>query len=145
MKPEMSAFEVTDKLENAILSRQYQAIICNYANGDMVGHSGNLSAAVQAIEALDVCIGRVTKAMRSIGGEVIITADHGNAEQMEDRATGQPHTAHTMNPVPFLYIGRRANLLNDGALRDIAPSMLTIMGLPQPAEMSGHSLIRFSG
>jgi 2,3-bisphosphoglycerate-independent phosphoglycerate mutase len=144
LKPEMSAFEVTDKLEDAILSRQYQAIICNYANGDMVGHSGNMSAAVQAIEALDVCIGRVTKAMLSIGGEVIITADHGNAEQMEDRATSQPHTAHTMNPVPFLYIGRKASLLEDGALRDIAPSMLTIMGLPQPAQMSGHSLIHFS-
>jgi 2,3-bisphosphoglycerate-independent phosphoglycerate mutase len=142
LKPEMSAFEVTDKLEAAILSRQYQAIICNYANGDMVGHSGNMSAAVQAVEALDVCIGRVVKAMLSVGGEVIITADHGNAEQMLDRSTHQAHTAHTLNPVPFLYIGRKAGLADHGALRDIAPSMLAIMGLPKPAEMTGHSLIR---
>jgi 2,3-bisphosphoglycerate-independent phosphoglycerate mutase len=141
-KPEMSAFEVTDKLEAAILSRQYQAIICNYANGDMVGHSGNLAAAILAIEALDICIGRVVKAMQSIGGEVIITADHGNAEQMIDRVTHQAHTAHTLNPVPFLYIGRNATLQDHGALRDLAPSLLTMMGLPQPAEMTGHSLIR---
>jgi 2,3-bisphosphoglycerate-independent phosphoglycerate mutase len=142
LKPEMSAFEVTDKLEAAILSRQYQAIICNYANGDMVGHSGNMSAATKAIEALDICIGRVVKAMRSIGGEVIITADHGNAEQMLDRVTQQAHTAHTLNPVPFLYIGRKASLVENGALRDLAPSLLTIMGLPQPNEMTGRSLIQ---
>jgi len=142
MKPEMSAFEVTDKLEAAILSRQYHAIICNYANGDMVGHSGNMVAATHAIEALDVCIGRVVKAMHSIGGEVIISADHGNAEQMLDRSTNQAHTAHTMNPVPFLYIGRKAQLAEGGALRDLAPSLLTVMGLPQPSEMSGHTLIK---
>lgn len=142
LKPEMSAFEVTDKLEAAILSRQYHAIICNYANGDMVGHSGNMAAATLAIEALDTCIGRVVKAMLSIGGEVIITADHGNAEQMLDRATHQAHTAHTLNPVPFLYIGRKARLAERGALRDLAPSLLTMMGLPQPAEMTGHSLIQ---
>jgi len=141
-KPEMSAFEVTEKLEAAILSKKYQAIICNYANGDMVGHSGNMEAATKAIEALDICVGRVVKAMQSIGGEVIITADHGNAEQMMDRVTHQPHTAHTLNPVPFLYIGRNAKLESDGALRDIAPSLLTMMGLPQPAEMTGHSLIK---
>ncbi|MDD3884918.1 MAG: 2,3-bisphosphoglycerate-independent phosphoglycerate mutase [Gallionella sp.] len=142
LKPEMSAFEVTDKLEAAILSRQYQAIICNYANGDMVGHSGNMAAATQAIEALDVCIGRVVSAMRAIGGEVIITADHGNAEQMADPVSQQAHTAHTLNRVPFLYIGRRATLHPDGALRDIAPSLLNIMGVPQPPEMTGHSLIQ---
>jgi len=142
LQPEMSAFEVTDKLEAEILSRQYQAIICNYANGDMVGHSGNLTAATKAIEALDTCIGRVVKAMQSVGGEVIITADHGNAEQMIDHNTHQAHTAHTLNPVPFLYIGRKAALLNDGALRDLAPSLLSIMGLPQPEEMDGHSLIK---
>lgn len=141
LQPEMNAFEVTDKLEAAILSRQYQAIICNYANCDMVGHSGNMAAAVQAIEALDICIGRVVKAMQSIGGEVIITADHGNAEQMMDHVTHQAHTAHTMNPVPFLYVGRKAKLATEGALRDLAPSMLALMGLPQPAEMTGHSLI----
>ncbi|HEU0219946.1 MAG TPA: 2,3-bisphosphoglycerate-independent phosphoglycerate mutase [Gallionella sp.] len=142
LKPEMSAFEVTDELEAAILNRRYHAIICNYANGDMVGHSGNMEAATQAIEVLDICIGRVVKAMRSIGGEVIITADHGNAEQMLDRTTQQAHTAHTLNPVPFLYIGRKARLTEGGALRDLAPSLLTMMGLPQPAEMTGHSLIR---
>ena len=144
LKPEMSAFEVTDKLEAAILSRQYHAIICNYANGDMVGHSGNMSAATKAIEALDICIGRVVKAMQSIGGEVIITADHGNAEQMMDRITHQAHTAHTLNPVPFLYIGRKARLAERGALRDLAPTLLIIMGLSQPAEMTGHSLIQMT-
>ena len=145
LQPEMSAFEVTDKLEVAILSRQYQAIICNYANGDMVGHSGDMQATILAIEALDICIGRVVKAMQSIGGETIITADHGNAEQMLDRATHQAHTAHTLNPVPFLYIGRKAKLADTGALRDLAPSLLSMMGLPQPAEMTGHSLIQFVG
>ncbi|HEX5364085.1 MAG TPA: 2,3-bisphosphoglycerate-independent phosphoglycerate mutase [Gallionella sp.] len=141
LQPEMSAFEVTDKLVAAIQSRQYQAIICNYANGDMVGHSGDMNAATRAIEALDICIGRVVEAMQSIGGEVILTADHGNAEQMADPATHQAHTAHTLNPVPFLYIGRKAVLIEGGALRDLAPSLLTMMGLPQPAEMTGHSLI----
>jgi 2,3-bisphosphoglycerate-independent phosphoglycerate mutase len=144
LKPEMSAFEVTDKLEAAILSRQYHAIICNYANGDMVGHTGNMAAATLAIEALDSCIGRVVNAMLATGGEVVITADHGNAEQMLDNTTHQAHTAHTLNPVPFLYIGRKAELSDDGSLRDLAPSLLTMMGLPQPAEMTGHSLIRLS-
>ncbi|NOU00828.1 MAG: 2,3-bisphosphoglycerate-independent phosphoglycerate mutase [Gallionella sp.] len=142
LKPEMSAFEVTDKLEAAILSREYDAIICNYANGDMVGHSGNMAAATLAIETLDVCIGRVVKAMQAIGGEVIITADHGNAEQMIDHHTHQVHTAHTLNRVPFLYIGRKFKLIEQGALRDIAPSLLSIMGLPQPLEMTGKSLIQ---
>ncbi len=141
LQPEMSAFEVTDKLEAAILSRQYQAIVCNYANGDMVGHSGDMGAAIKAIEALDICIGRIVKAMQAIGGEVIITADHGNAEQMADPATHQAHTAHTLNPVPFLYIGRKATLADNGALRDLAPSLLALMGLPQPVEMTGQSLI----
>jgi 2,3-bisphosphoglycerate-independent phosphoglycerate mutase len=142
LKPEMSAFEVTVKLEAAILSRRYQTIICNYANGDMVGHSGNMAAATLAIEALDICIGRVVKAMQSIGGEIIITADHGNAEQMQDHVTHQAHTAHTMNPVPFLYIGRKAKLEDGGSLQDIAPSLLAMMGLPKPEEMTGHSLIQ---
>ncbi|HEU0282622.1 MAG TPA: 2,3-bisphosphoglycerate-independent phosphoglycerate mutase [Gallionella sp.] len=141
LKPEMSAFEVTDKLEQAIRSGQYQAIICNYANGDMVGHSGNLEAAIKAIEALDVCIGRVVSAMQQCGGEVIITADHGNAEQMIDRITHQAHTAHTLNLVPFLYIGRKARIADTGALQDIAPTLLSMMGLPQPQEMTGKPLI----
>ena len=142
LKPEMSAFEVTDKLVAAIASGQYHAIICNYANGDMVGHSGDMAAAVKAVETLDICIGRVVAAMQAAGGEVLITADHGNVEQMLDRDTAQAHTAHTLNTVPFLYIGRPATLTNDGALKDIAPSLLTMMGLPQPAEMTGHSLIQ---
>jgi len=144
LQPEMSAYTVTEKLEAAIASRQYQAIICNYANGDMVGHSGDLAAAVKAIETLDVCIGRVVKAMQAIGGEVIITADHGNAEQMRDNTTHQAHTAHTLNPVPVIYIGRKAQLADSGALRDLAPSLLHIMGLPQPVEMTGHSLINLA-
>ncbi len=145
LQPEMSAYELTDKLEAAILSKQYQAIICNYANGDMVGHSGNMAAATKAIETLDVCIGRVVKAMQSIGGEVIITADHGNAEQMIDHETHQAHTAHTLNLVPFVYIGRAATTTSsEGALRDLAPSLLYMMGLPQPTEMTGQSLIKFA-
>jgi len=141
LKPEMSAFEVTDKLEEAIRSGKYQSIICNYANGDMVGHSGNLAAAIKAIEALDICIGRVVNAMQQCGGEIIITADHGNAEQMLDRTTHQAHTAHTLNLVPFIYIGRKAQVANTGALQDIAPTMLRLMGLPQPLEMTGKPLI----
>ncbi|MBI5007048.1 MAG: 2,3-bisphosphoglycerate-independent phosphoglycerate mutase [Nitrosomonadales bacterium] len=144
LKPEMSAYEVTDKLEEAIRSRQYQAILCNYANGDMVGHSGVMEAAVKAVEALDTCVGRVVDAMLECGGEVLITADHGNAEQMLDRSTNQAHTAHTLNLVPFLYIGRRAEMApaGKGALQDVAPTLLAMMGLPQPPEMTGKSLIR---
>jgi 2,3-bisphosphoglycerate-independent phosphoglycerate mutase len=143
LQPEMSAFEVTDKLEAAIRSRQYQAIICNYANGDMVGHTGVMDAAVKAVEALDTCIGRVVAAQLECGGEVLITADHGNAEQMMDHATHQAHTAHTLNPVPFLYIGRQATLIEGGALCDVAPTLLAMMGLPQPPEMTGRPLIAF--
>ena len=141
LKPEMSAFEVTDKLEAAIRSKKYQSIICNFANGDMVGHSGNMEAAVKAIEALDVCIGRVVNTMLECGGEVLITADHGNAEQMLDRTTQQAHTAHTLNPVPFLYVGRKAQMADGGALQNVVPTLLTMMGLPQPPEMTGKSLI----
>jgi 2,3-bisphosphoglycerate-independent phosphoglycerate mutase len=144
LQPEMSAYIVTDKLVDAILSRQYSLIVCNYANGDMVGHSGNMKAATQAIEALDACIGRAVKAMQSIGGEILITADHGNAEQMMDNATHQAHTAHTLNPVPFLYIGRPAKLQEHGSLQDIAPSLLYMMGLSKPPEMTGRSLIRIA-
>lgn len=143
LKPEMSAFEVTDKLVAAIESHQYAAIICNYANGDMVGHSGIFDAAVKAVETLDECVGRVVAAQLAAGGEVIITADHGNCEMMFDKDSGQAHTQHTTDLVPFCYIGREARLAPGGALRDIAPSMLAIMGLPQPAEMTGKSLIKF--
>lgn len=143
LKPEMSAFEVTDKLVEAILSGKYDAIICNYANADMVGHTGNLQAAIKAIEAVDQCLGRVVEAIRSVGGEVLITADHGNAECMLDETCHQAHTAHTMNPVPFLYVGRQARLAPTGSLEDVAPSLLKIMGLPQPSEMTGRPLIEF--
>jgi 2,3-bisphosphoglycerate-independent phosphoglycerate mutase len=141
LKPEMSAYEVTDKLEAAIRSKKYQAILCNYANGDMVGHSGIMDAAVKAVETLDICIGRVVKAMLESGGEVLITADHGNAEQMLDRTTHQPHTAHTLNLVPLIYIGRKVNIAATGALQDVAPTLLSMMGVPQPQEMTGKSLI----
>lgn len=142
--PEMSAFEVTEKLEEAILSKKYNAIICNYANGDMVGHSGNLAAAIKAIETLDTCIGRVVNAMQSIGGEVIITADHGNAETMFDVENNQPHTQHTLNKVPLIYIGRNATLSANGALSDLAPTLLTMMGVAQPSEMTGKNIITFT-
>jgi 2,3-bisphosphoglycerate-independent phosphoglycerate mutase len=144
LKPEMSALEVTDKLVAAIESAKYDAIICNYANGDMVGHTGNLEAATRAVEVLDACIGRVVAAQLARGGEVLITADHGNVEMMHDPATGQPHTAHTLNLVPCLYVGRRAAIRDRGALQDIAPTLLALMGLPQPREMTGQSLVSFN-
>jgi 2,3-bisphosphoglycerate-independent phosphoglycerate mutase len=143
LQPEMSAFEVTDELEQAILSKKYDAIICNYANPDMVGHTGDLQAAIKAIETVDTCIGRVVKAMRQIGGEVIITADHGNAELMYDAINQQPHTQHTTNVVPMLYVGRPASMAKTGALSDLAPTLLKMMGVPQPAEMTGHALVEF--
>ncbi|HAF01058.1 MAG TPA: 2,3-bisphosphoglycerate-independent phosphoglycerate mutase [Methylophilaceae bacterium] len=144
LQPEMSAPEVTDKLVEAIKSKQYQAIICNYANGDMVGHTGNLAAAIKAVETLDACIARVVAAAQSTGAEIIITADHGNAEMMFDPASKQAHTQHTTNLVPFIYIGRHAKLAKSGALSDIAPTLLHLMGIPQPAEMSGISLVNFN-
>ncbi len=144
LQPEMSAFELTEKLEEAISSRQYNAIVCNYANGDMVGHTGSLPAAIKAIETLDNCVGRIVKAMQNIGGEVIITADHGNAEVMFDKINNQPHTQHTTNKVPLIYIGRETKLAENGALSDLAPTLLNMMGLKQPAEMTGKSLISFS-
>jgi 2,3-bisphosphoglycerate-independent phosphoglycerate mutase len=144
LKPEMSAYEVTDKLEQAIRSRRFDAIICNYANADMVGHTGNLAAATRAIEVLDECLGRVIGAMRECGGEVLVTSDHGNAETMADPHTQQAHTAHTRNVVPLLYVGRPSALAASGALSDIAPTLLAMMGLSQPAEMTGKSLISWA-
>ncbi len=143
LKPEMSVFEVTEKLVGAIESGKYQAIICNFANGDMVGHTGNLNAAILAVEAMDQCIGKVEEAVRKAGGEMLITADHGNAEMMEDPDTHQPYTAHSLNLVPFVYVGERRASVENGALKDVAPTLLAMMGLPQPPEMSGHSLIAF--
>jgi len=144
LQPEMSAPEVTDKLVEAILAKKYHAVICNYANGDMVGHTGNLSAAIKAVETLDQCIARVVAAAQQVGAEVIITADHGNAEMMFDPSSNQAHTQHTTNLVPFIYVGRPAKLSETGALSDIAPTLLQLMGLPQPAEMSGKSLVKFN-
>ncbi len=143
LQPEMSAIQVTDRLVAAIQGRHYDAIVCNYANADMVGHTGNFVAARAAIEVLDACIGRVVAASRAAGGEVVITADHGNAEQMHDDVTGQSHTAHTLNRVPCVYVGRPAALVSGGALQDIAPTLLALMGLPKPPEMTGHSLLHF--
>ncbi len=146
-QPEMSAAEVTDRLVEAVESGKYDAIVCNYANPDMVGHSGRMEAAVQAIEAIDHCLGRVLRAVHKAGGEMLITADHGNAEQMLDHDTGQPHTAHTSNPVPLVYVGDREPVLEPkgGSLCDVAPTLLQLMGLEQPAEMNGKSLIREFG
>lgn len=143
LQPEMSAPEVTDKLVAAIISKKYHAIICNYANGDMVGHTGNIKAAIKAIETLDTCVGRVVSAAIELGAEVIITADHGNAEQMHDADNNQMHTQHTTNLVPFIYVGRKAALADNGALSDVAPTLLSMMGAPQPTEMTGKSLLTF--
>ena len=144
LQPEMSAPEMTDKLVAAITSKTYHAIICNYANGDMVGHTGNIHAAIKAIETLDTCVGRVVAAAQSVGAEVIITADHGNAEQMHDHQANQAHTQHTTNLVPFIYVGRKAKVASTGALSDLAPSLLAMMGVPQPREMTGKNLITFA-
>jgi len=143
LQPEMSAPELTDKLVAAIDSQQYSAIICNYANGDMVGHTGNLVAAIKAVETLDTCVGRVVEAAKKNGAEVIITADHGNAEMMFDNINNQAHTQHTTNLVPMIYVGRKAKLADSGALSDLAPTLLKMMGLPQPIEMTGKSLLSF--
>jgi 2,3-bisphosphoglycerate-independent phosphoglycerate mutase len=142
LKPEMSAPEVTDKLVEAIRSGKYDLIVCNYANGDMVGHTGVYDAAVQAVEALDNCIGRVVEALREVGGQALITADHGNCEQMLDYDSGQHHTQHTTELVPLVYVGPRSVQLQSsgGILADVAPTLLGLMGLEQPAEMSGKNL-----
>ena len=139
----MSAPELTDQLAKAIESGQYDVIICNYANPDMVGHSGNLPATTKAIEVIDSCLGRIKTAIAKAGGELLITADHGNAEMMYDTATQQAHTAHTSNLVPFIYVGRKAEIINgNGKLSDIAPTILYLMNLPQPIDMTGHSLLK---
>ena len=145
LKPEMSAYEVCEKLVTAIKSREYAAIICNFANGDMVGHTGNLNAAIAAVEVLDDCLGKITTAILEVGGDCLITADHGNVEKMQDEHTGQSLTSHTDGPVPLVYVGKQhVRLLPDGALSDIAPSFLDLMHLDPPDEMTGHSLIEFT-
>ncbi len=140
LQPEMSAYEVTDKLLEAIESDKYDMIILNYANCDMVGHTGVFEAAVKAVEAVDDCVGKIISAVIAKGGAAIITADHGNADKMIDD-DGSPFTAHTTNPVPFCVIGYDCKLREGGVLADIAPTMLKILGLSQPEEMSGKSII----
>lgn len=142
LQPEMSAPEVTDRIVEAIEQQRYDVIVVNYANGDMVGHSGIMAAAIQAVECLDTCVGRITAALDKVGGEALITADHGNCEQMEDVCTGQAHTAHTTEPVPFIYVGKRdVKVREGGVLADVAPTMLWLMGLPKPEEMTGTSIL----
>lgn len=140
LKPEMSAIEVTDKVVDAIMSEKYNCIILNYANPDMVGHTGNFDAAVKALETIDACVARVVEAVEEKQGALLITADHGNSEQMIDYTTGEPHTAHTTNPVPLILVGRDYKL-KTGKLADLAPTMLDLMGLEKPAEMTGESLL----
>jgi 2,3-bisphosphoglycerate-independent phosphoglycerate mutase len=144
LKPEMSAYEVCEKLVSAIKNREYAAIICNFANGDMVGHTGDLSASIKAVEVLDECMGMITEAILEVDGDCLITADHGNVEKMRDEQSGQSLTSHTDGPVPLVYVGKQnLKLKADGALSDIAPSLLKLMHLDPPIEMSGHSLIEF--
>jgi 2,3-bisphosphoglycerate-independent phosphoglycerate mutase len=143
LQPEMSAPELTDQLVAAIDAGRFDAIIVNYANTDMVGHSGDIAAAIKAVEAVDRCLGRLAEAVTRAGGTLLITADHGNAEMMRDAATGQPHTAHTLNPVPLLLVNPPAQVtgLRDGRLADIAPTLLALLGLRQPAAMTGQPLV----
>ena len=143
LQPEMSAPELTEKLVEAIRSGRFDVIICNVANPDMVGHTGKLDAAVKAVTAVDQLLSEVTAAIDAAGGELLITADHGNIEQMVDPDSGQKHTAHTLNKVPLVFHGRPARRLRDGTLRDIAPTMLALLALPQPQEMTGRPLLEF--
>ena len=141
LQPEMSAPELTDKVVTAIDSGKYDLIVLNYANPDMVGHTGSLPAAIKAVETVDAGLGRIAAAVEKQGGALLVTADHGNCELMRDPATGGPHTAHTTNPVPVLLQGGEVAGLSDGRLADVAPTLLALMGLPQPREMTGPSLI----
>lgn len=141
LQPEMNSTLLTDRLVAAIESGKHDFIVCNYPNGDMVGHTGKFDAAVKACEAVDASIGRVIAALEKTGGECLITADHGNAEQMVDNVSGQAHTAHTCEPVPLIYYGRKATVAHKGALSDIAPTILHLMALEQPEEMTGTRLM----
>ncbi len=143
LQPEMSAFELTDKLVAAIEADTFDLIVVNFANSDMVGHSGILEAAEKAVLAVDKCLGRLREAVEKKNGVLLITADHGNAEQMVDPVTGEPHTAHTLNKVPFILVNGPASnkKLAGGQLADVAPTILELMGLDQPKEMTGHSLL----
>jgi 2,3-bisphosphoglycerate-independent phosphoglycerate mutase len=144
LQPEMSCPELTAKLVEAIGSGQFDVIICNIANPDMVGHTGSLPAAIQAAEAVDAALGAVRSAVARAGGELLVTADHGNVEMMRDPATGEPHTSHTIGPVYFVHAGRKALMHDGGSLRDIAPTILRLLDLEKPAEMTGQSLLEFT-
>ena len=143
MKPEMSAYEVTDKVCEALENDKYDVVILNFANTDMVGHTGSLQAAIKAVEAVDECVGKIVKIIEEKQGNLLITADHGNAEQMIDYKTGEPHTAHTTNPVPIILVtaNKEYKLKENGKLADLAPTMLDLMGIKQPEEMTGESLL----
>jgi 2,3-bisphosphoglycerate-independent phosphoglycerate mutase len=142
-KPEMSAVEVTEELVRRLKEREYAFVLVNYANPDMVGHTGVLPAAIKAVETIDACLDRVAQTVLALGGCALVTADHGNCEQMIDPATGEPHTAHTTNPVPLYWVtaNPRGRVLRNGTLADLAPTVLELLGLPRPAEMTGRSLI----
>lgn len=144
LTPEMSAIELTEELVIAIQKKSYDVIICNYANADMVGHTGNFEATVKAIETLDDCLAKVLKTLARVNGQALITADHGNAEMMFEEKTHMPHTAHTINPIPFIYIGQNNSRITteNGTLQDIAPTLLYLLNLPIPAEMTGKSLVK---
>lgn len=144
MQPEMSSRGVTDTLLNAIQFGDHDLYVVNYANPDMVGHTGDLNAAIAAVEAVDACLGEVVDAMAAAGGAMLVTADHGNCETMIDPETGGPHTAHTLNEVPVWLVGRAGSLANGGRLADVAPTLLEMLGVPQPDEMTGHSLLEAS-
>ena len=143
LKPEMSAYEVCDKLTGAIRSGEYDVIIINFANPDMVGHTGVEDAAIKAIEAVDACVGKTVEAVKEVDGQMFICADHGNAEQLIDDETGEPFTAHTTNPVPFILVNADPSykLREGGCLADIAPTLIELMGMEQPKEMTGKSLL----
>jgi 2,3-bisphosphoglycerate-independent phosphoglycerate mutase len=145
LKPEMSAPQVTDKLIAAICEDRFDLIVVNYANGDMVGHTGILPAAIEAVECVDICLGRLERSVSEAGGVLLVTADHGNCEQMRDPGTGQPHTAHSLNRVPVVLSGGGGRRLRDGRLADVAPTLLRLLGLPQSEEMTGRSLILEDG
>lgn len=145
LQPAMSAHDIAERIAESVRHHSHDVVICNFANGDMVGHTGVLSAAVAAVETLDACIGEVVQATLAAGGEVLITADHGNCEHMFDPESGQVHTQHTTEPVPFIYIGRTAHIRQGGALKDVAPSLLAMLGVTPPPEMTGHNLIEWVG
>lgn len=143
LKPEMSVYEVTDNLVDAIENERFDVIICNFANGDMVGHTGKMEAVLKAVAAVDECLGRVVKAIKDKNGVLLVTADHGNAEKMVDEKTGEPYTAHTVGKVQAILVNGPKDVsgLKDGRLADIAPTLLQLLDIPQPQEMNGHSLL----